>query len=87
MDCYTTSAVKASKYKNPVNDVGVTQVYGIDDPQVLEENTGIAFVAEHEMTPEYLIEELQGMERSVFKRVFGGGFAKKMYRLYEYKSR
>lgn len=34
-----------------------------------------------------LLQELQGMERSVFKRVFGGGFAKKMYRLYEYKSR
>jgi len=26
MDCYTTFAAKASKHKNPINDVGVTEV-------------------------------------------------------------
>ena len=85
MDCYTEFAAKASKYKNPINDVGVTEVYGIDNPVVLEENTGIRFVAEHEMTPEGFINELSGAERCIFKKVFGGGFSKKMYRLFEYK--
>ncbi len=84
MDCYTTFAAKASKYKNPINDVGVTVVYGIDDPMVLEEGTGITFVKEHEMTPVSLVNELTGLERLVFKKVFGGKFSKKMYRLYEY---
>ena len=32
MDCYSTFAAKASRYKNPINDVGVTEVYGLDDP-------------------------------------------------------
>lgn len=36
MDCYTTFAAKASKIKNPINDVGMTTVYGIDDPKILE---------------------------------------------------
>ena len=36
MDCYTGFAARASKYKNPINDVGVSVVYGIDEPKVLE---------------------------------------------------
>ena len=84
MDCYTTFAVKASKYKNPINNVGVTMVYGIDAPRSLEEHTGLKFVKEHEMTPEVLIEELKGAEKAIFRKAFGGGIAGKLYRLYEY---
>ena len=86
MDCYTSFAAKASKYKNPINDVGVTLVYGIDNPKLLEDNTGISFVKEHEMTPNLLVNELSGMEKIIFKKVFGGSISKKMYRLYEYKN-
>ena len=84
MDCYTTFAAKASKYKNPINDVGVTEVHGLDDPKVLEES-GITFVKEHEMTPQNMINELKGLEKSIFKKLYAGSIAKKMYRLYEYK--
>lgn len=86
MDCYTVFAAKASKYKNPINDVGVTVVYGIDDPKLFEDNTGLSFVKEHEMTPDFLINELEGMEKQIFKKVYGGNISKKMYRLYEYRS-
>jgi len=85
MDCYTVFAAKASKYKNPIHDVGVTLVHGIDNPKLLENNTGVSFVREHEMTPDTLINELKGMEKSIFKKVFAGRIAKKMYRLYEYR--
>ena len=83
-DCYTTFAAKASKYKNPINDVGVTTVYGIDEPKLLEHDTKVFFVKEHEMTPEHLINELKGMEKMIFRKIFAGGISKKMYRLYEY---
>lgn len=86
MDCYTTFAAKASKYKNPINDVGVTTVYGIDDPKTLENGTDMGFIKEHEMTPAALINQLKGSEKRIFKKVFAGRFSKKMYRLYEYKS-
>lgn len=86
MDCYTTFAAKASKYKNPINEVGVTQVYGIDEPALLTQSTGLAFVAEHEMTPQPMIAQLRGMEKAIFKKLFAGGISKKMYRMYEYKS-
>ena len=36
------------------------------------------------MTPDSLVNELKGMEKMIFKKVFGGGFSKKMYRLYEF---
>lgn len=80
MDCYTTLAARASKYRSPINDVGVTKVYGLDDPDALE-----GFVREHDMTPQSLIAELSGMERAVFQKLCAGGIAKKMYRLYEYR--
>lgn len=85
VDCYTTFAAKASKYKNPINDVGVTCVYGVDNPEMMTQDTGLVFVKEHEMTPEYLIGQLKGMEMKIFRKIFAGKFAGKMYRLYEYK--
>lgn len=83
MDCYTSFAAKASKFKNPINDVGVTKVYGMDDPLTLEKS-GISFVKEWDMTPGYLIDELLGMEKSIFSKVYGGKMSRKLYKLYEY---
>ena len=79
MDCYTEFAAKASKYKNPINDVGVTQVYGLDDPNSLP-----GYLREHSMTPEDLIEQMQGMARKIFSSLYAGSAARKLYRLYEF---
>ena len=86
MDTYTSFAVKATKYKNPINTVGVTQVYGFDDPEELTAETGLTFAAEHALTPDYLIAQLKGSEKLIFRKLFAGSFAKKIYRLYEYRS-
>ena len=83
MDCYTEFAARASKYKNPINDVGVTQVYGLDDPKLLEQS-GLRFVSEWDMTPENLIAQLQGMEKTVFRKLYAGNMARKLYRMYEF---
>ncbi|MBQ2823594.1 MAG: class I SAM-dependent methyltransferase [Oscillospiraceae bacterium] len=85
MDCYTEYAAKISKYKNPINDVGVTQTYGIDDPVSVTEGNGLEFVKEHNMTPDNLINELKSTEKAIFSKVFAGSFSKKMYRIYEFK--
>lgn len=83
MDCYTEFAAKASKYKNPINEVGVTEVTGLDEPRLVEDS-GFTFRREHDMTPPDLIDQLQGMEKTVFKKLYAGKLARKMYRLYEY---
>lgn len=85
MDAYTSFAAKASKYKNPVNEVGVSEVFGIDDPNALE-NEKIKYAAEWEITPDYLINELKGFEKALFKKLYGGNLAKKLYKLYEFKA-
>ena len=65
VDCYTSFAAKMSKYRNPVNTVGVTRLYGIDEPRALQ-GGGVCFAREHEMTPRCYIEQLKGVERRIF---------------------
>lgn len=85
MDCYTSFAARASRYKNPIKDVGVTQVYGLDDPRELEDS--LEFVQEHSMTPDDLIRQLRPMEQTVFQTLYAGAAAKKLYRMYEFRNR
>lgn len=83
MDVYTEFAAKASKYKNPINEVGVTKVYGIADVEQLVAETKIKVKAEHSLTPDILINELKGFDKIFFKTVFAGKMTGKLYRLYE----
>ena len=85
MDAYSERAAKLSKYKNPINDVGVTQVWGIDDPTVLATG-GMVFVSSHDMTPVRYIDQLHGSEKRIFARLYAGKFSRSLYRLYEYQS-
>lgn len=83
MDIYTVFGAKASKYKNPINDVGVTQVWGIDDIQSVLTGTDIVCKKEHSLTPDYLVNELKTSERLFFKMMFTNSLYRKIYRLYE----
>lgn len=85
MDCYTEFAARASRYRNPIQDVGVTRVFGVDDPAAPTEGTGLSFTREHKMTPAPLIAQLKGPEQALFRALYAGKLAKKMYRLYEYR--
>lgn len=84
VDCYSSLAARMSRYKNPINDVGVTQVYGMDDPAALERG-GFAFLREREITPQSYIHQLEGPEKGIFSKLYAGSFAKKLYRLFEYR--
>ena len=86
LDAYTVFTARATKYKNPINDVGVTTVYGFDDPREVEQGTGFAFVREHDMTPEAMITTLPKSEQGIFRLFFAGRTGKKFYRMYEYNS-
>ena len=83
MDCYTVFAAKMSKYKNPINEVGVTKAYGIDNPRIMEQ-FGLTFLKEHTMIPQEKINELKGIEKLIFAKLYAGGISKKLYRLFEY---
>ncbi|NLM00703.1 MAG: class I SAM-dependent methyltransferase [Treponema sp.] len=83
MDVYTDFGAKVSKYKNPINDVGVTTVWGIDNIETVLEGTNLKCKAEHTMTPEKMINELPGYDKHFFKLLFTGKLYRKIYRLYE----
>lgn len=84
MDCYTVLAAKMSKYKNPINDVGVTEVYGIDNPELVQHGEFV-YVKEHTMAPRKYINELTGIEKYILGKLYAGNFSKKLYRLFEYR--
>lgn len=84
MDCYSDFAAKMSKYKNPINDVGVNKVYGLDDPYSIESDN-VKFIKEHIMIPDKYKKELKGFEKFIFSKLYAGSMSKKLYKLYEYK--
>ena len=87
MDVYTDFGARASKLKNPVNDLGVTRLYGVKDIQALLRASGLRVKAEHSFTPERLIGELKPGEQRVFRFLFTGSMYGRIYRLYELESR
>lgn len=86
LDVYTEFGAKASKYKNPVNEVGVTRLFGRDSVTPLLEGTKISFEAEHSFTPDYLVDEMTGFDKWFFKLMFIGKMYRKIYRLFELRS-
>lgn len=86
LDVYTEFGAKASEKKNPINDVGVTRVYGVDDIESVLEGTGVVKIAEHSFTPKHLIDELKPSEKVFFKMLFTGKAYGRIYRLFELKS-
>lgn len=82
IDNYTVLAAKASKYKNPVNELGVRKLYGIDDMTELVKDIGYKVTKELSFTPAYLVDELKGFEHFFFKLMFVNKLYSKLYRLY-----
>ena len=83
---YYSFAAKLSRYKNPVNEVGVTTLYGIDAPMMLTSQTLLKLKQEHTLAPTYLIDELRGFDRAFFKMVFSDRMVRRFYRLYEFET-
>ena len=83
MDFYTPFGAKMSKRRNPINTVGVSEVWGIGNPEMVGE--GVFLYREgREMTPATYIDELRGFEKFIFKTLYAGGISKKIYKIYEY---
>ena len=76
--------MRASRFKNPINDVGAKALFGIDDPLIFKTEK-IDFSGEIRMTPEKKINELSGFEKTFFKTMFAGKFAENLYKIYTYK--
>lgn len=85
MDCYSERAAALSRFKNPINAVGVTAVYGYDDPEELAKQSGLLFTKEQNMTPGEYLRQLGGMEGILFQKLFAGRLSRSMYKMYEFE--
>ena len=84
MDFYTPFGAKMSRRRNPVNTVGVTEVFGVEKPEKVGEVVFTKAV-ERVMTPRVFIDELSGIEKFIFRTIYAGGVSKKIYKLFEYE--
>ena len=84
MDAYTSFAVRASRYSNPIRSVGAGVITGVDDPTLLETSEGVRFLQRLSLTPEEKIRELHGFDRAFFRFMFAGKTTDRIYRLYTY---
>lgn len=81
MDAYTSFAVRASRYKNPINTVGASVAYGLDDPAAITGiGPGIRLLEEPSLTPRDMVDQLRGMEKWMFRRLFCGPLSGRLYR-------
>lgn len=83
MDCYTELAARLSRRHNPINSVGVTEVYGLDDPMSVE-SEGLRFLGERSITPPDLIGQLRPVEQRIFRKLYAGKLSGKLYKMYEF---
>lgn len=83
-DAYSKKAVKASKIKNPVNQMNAQIKYGLDKMEdFLKLNSNLKFVNDYVI--EYKEENLKGLTKTIFEKVYCGKIAQSYYKIYEFK--
>ena len=70
-----------------MNEVGVSELYGVDDINELIKNENYRLKKEYSMTSAHLINELQGFDRAFFNLMFNNALYSKFYRLYELENK
>ena len=83
-DAYTNKAVKASKYKNPVNQMNAEIKYGIDNyEEFLKYNNKLEYVSSHVIRKKD--NELKGLTKMIFNNLYCGKISEGLYKIYEFK--
>lgn len=83
-DAYTNKAVKASKYKNPVNQMNASIKYGIDNyEEFLKINNRLEFVNSYVIRKKD--NKLRGLTKIIFNNLYCGRISEKLYKIYEFK--
>ena len=83
-DAYTNKAVKASKLKNPVNQMNASIKYGIDNyKEFLKYNNKLEYVSSHVIRKKD--NNLKGLTKLIFNNLYCGKISEKLYRIYEFR--
>jgi len=83
-DAYSTKGIKASKIKNPVNQMDAKVYYGLDTPEeFLSLNPHLGYVATHLIKKDD--NALHGSTKFIFNKLYCGKISQSMYKIYEFK--
>lgn len=83
-DAYSKKAVKASKYKNPVNQMNAKIKWGMDLPEDFNKlNNNLEFVNSYLI--KYKEEKLKGLTGLIFNKLYCGKISQSYYKIYEFK--
>lgn len=82
-DAYSKKGVKASKIKNPVNQMNVEVKYGIDKPEdFLKLNHDLEYINTYKIRKED--NNLQGLTKFIFNNLYCGRISQSIYKIYEF---
>lgn len=83
-DAYSKKAVKYSKIKNPVNQVGAEVKYGVDTAEeFLILNDNLKYVSTHLIKRD--ANELPFFTKFIFNHLYCGKFSQSLYKIYEFE--
>lgn len=82
-DAYSKMGVKASKIKNPVNQMNAEVKYGINNPkELLSLNDKLEFVETHLIKKDD--NNLHGLKKFIFNNLYCGRISQSIYKIYEF---
>jgi O-methyltransferase involved in polyketide biosynthesis len=82
-DAYSKKGVKASKIKNPVNQMDAKIKYGIDDEnEFLSLNKNLEYIATHLIKKDD--NNLHGLTKLIFNNLYCGKISQSIYKIYEF---
>jgi len=83
-DAYSKKGVKASKIKNPVNQMDAEVKYGLDTPEeFLSLNDHLEYIATHLIKKDD--NTLHGSTKFIFNKLYCGKISQSIYKIYEFK--
>lgn len=82
-DAYSKKGVKASRIKNPVNQMNAAVKYGIDKPEdFLKLNQDLEYINTYKIRKED--NNLQGLTKFIFNNLYCGRISQLIYKIYEF---
>lgn len=83
-DAYSKKAVRASKYKNPVNRVEASIKWGMSTPlDFLKFSDNLVW--EREYSIKHREDNLKGLTKFIFEKLYCGKIAESYYKIYEFR--
>ena len=82
-DAYSKKGVKASRIKNPVNQMNAKVKYGIDTPEdFLKLNDDLEYINTYKIRKED--NNLHGLTKFIFNNLYCGRISQSIYKIYEF---